>query len=285
MLKPRNLTIAILLVLLLVMPVYAGSLNPPGDKPPDDVDTKMYTLEQIYHKVADGDTTGKHGAQFYEPAAGPGATMHTLDDIYAKIVAGTTTAVNTDVLSGKTFITRTGSDSGEAMVTGTLVPSGDYGLPKTGQTESYQDYDDGWYEKGWVGTRFTPTDAGKTVTDNATGLIWVKDPSTLGGVWGKKGEPLYTWSDAITNCEALEYAGKDDWRLPNIKELMSIVDYGRSGPAIDPVFTSQSYNYWSSTAPAGTADYVWTVNFTYGNVFNINKDDGYCYVRPVRGGQ
>lgn len=91
-----------------------------------------------------------------------------------------------------------------------------------------------------------------TVTDNATGLIWMQDDSGKG----------MNWEEALAFCEANEIAGHIDWRLPNAKELQSIVDYSRSpsttdSAAIDPIFNvtsivdeggSTNYPfYWTST--------------------------------------
>lgn len=85
---------------------------------------------------------------------------------------------------------------------------------------------------------------GDTVTDQATGLTWQQADS---------GKTL-NWQDSLAYCDTLVLAGHDDWRLPNAKELQSIVDYSRSpkttnSAAIDAVFavtTTESY-YWSST--------------------------------------
>lgn len=91
-----------------------------------------------------------------------------------------------------------------------------------------------------------------TVTDNATGLTWMQSDSGSG----------VNWAGALSYCESLDQAGETDWRLPNVKELQSIVDYTRSpgttnSAAIDPIFgTSAITNeagqtdypfYWSST--------------------------------------
>lgn len=91
-----------------------------------------------------------------------------------------------------------------------------------------------------------------TVTDLATGLTWTQSDTGVG----------LDWESALAYCESLSLAGIDDWRLPNIKELHSIVDYGRSpdttnSPAVDPIFdlteiTNEASerdwgNYWSST--------------------------------------
>jgi Protein of unknown function (DUF1566) len=167
-----------------------------------------------------------------------------------------------------------------------LYAGGPYGVPKTGQAISYQHGDDGDYKRGAPASGKCFTDNGNnTITDNGTGLIWVKDSSCIpGGTWGKPGFPLaMNWSSAISSCEALNYAGYTDWRLPNIKELQSIIDYGRNGPAIDPVFISQSSYYWSSTAVSDGNDAAWYVLFGFGVVFSGDKSFTY-YVRPVRGG-
>jgi len=87
-----------------------------------------------------------------------------------------------------------------------------------------------------------------TVTDHATGLTWMQQDS---------GRPM-TWQQALAWAEDLEFAGHDDWRLPDVKELQSIVDYSfapdsvdpaRRRPAIDPLFelTEPESWFWSST--------------------------------------
>jgi hypothetical protein len=89
-----------------------------------------------------------------------------------------------------------------------------------------------------------------TVTDRATGLTWMQGDSGRG----------MNWQSALAYAENLNFAGHDDWRLPDAKELHSIVDYSRSpdttdSPAIDPVFTTTAI-----TNEAGNKDYpfFWT---------------------------
>jgi hypothetical protein len=80
----------------------------------------------------------------------------------------------------------------------------------------------------------------KTVTDHFSALMWQQVDS------GKS----RNWQGAISYCENMELAGHDDWRLPNIKELQSIVDYRRNDPAIDANFFKQQDKqgwFWSST--------------------------------------
>jgi hypothetical protein len=90
-----------------------------------------------------------------------------------------------------------------------------------------------------------------TVSDLATGLMWQQADD------GRSRD----WEEALAYAENLQLAGYDDWRLPNAKELQSIVDYSRSpdktgSPAIDPVFYVTEI-----TDPEGTGGqfpYFWT---------------------------
>jgi hypothetical protein len=95
-----------------------------------------------------------------------------------------------------------------------------------------------------------------TITDNATGLMWMQDDNGAGVLW----------SAALEYAESFEFAGYSDWRLPDVKELQSIVDYARSpgttgSAAIDPLF-----NCTEITNEAGQSDYpfYWT-NTTHAN--------------------
>jgi len=159
------------------------------------------------------------------------------------------------------------------------------GLPKTGQTMSYQFGDDGMYQMGYPlggGQRFIDNGDG-TVVDTVTGLMWIKDPQAAG-----LGMTMY-WYDAINACENLVFAGHDDWRMPNINELMSMVDHSRYDPAWDTMFFVYPPDtwtpFWSSTVCAPWPDGAWCLYpyDGYKTTWGIPWD--MCYVRPVRGGQ
>ena len=121
-----------------------------------------------------------------------------------------------------------------------------------------------------------------TVTDESTGLMWLQ----------QTGGPM-TWSDALAYCESLpitQSAGYSDWRLPNVIELQSLVDYDDdTEPVIDGgVFPdAQAERYWSSTSRASSPANAWVVDFRDGESDTENKSDleDTYYVRAVRGGQ
>ena len=168
-------------------------------------------------------------------------------------------------------------------------------LPKTGQITSYTGYDDGYYQAGNPASPRYVDNRNGTITDNTTGLMWVKDPSLCDVVnpypnaWAlSAGVPKpTTWANAITNCEALDYAGYTDWRLPNIKELSSIIDFSKINPAIDPMFiNSFTLYYWSSTTFANSANEAYVGGFSDGMMnTGIKTNASTFYVRPVRGGR
>jgi hypothetical protein len=126
-----------------------------------------------------------------------------------------------------------------------------------------------------------------TVTDTATGLIWQKCPQGLSSNLCDSGSATPTqFNAAITYCNTLTLVGKS-WRVPNINELKTIVDYTvTNAPTIQSSFfpnTSQSPNYyWSSSSYANGGTDGWYINFNTGS-FNYNAKNGNYYVRCVSG--
>ena len=79
---------------------------------------------------------------------------------------------------------------------------------------------------------------------------------------------------------------QNDWRLPNIRELHSLVDFGRVNPALPalhPFTNFDASDYWSSTTVANVTLVAWFVDFTFGDVGNFNKSI-FSFVTAVRGG-
>ena len=176
---------------------------------------------------------------------------------------------------------------------GTMTHTGatvrDDGFVKAGGPLSYQDNGDG------------------TITDLNTGLMWEKKSADgslhdvfKSFVWSSPvTDTVWDWIDAI-NTEVgngIGFAGFNDWRLPNVRELLSIIDYGRLNPAVDPAFNNNVSTgctvltcsatlgaaYWSSTTVATVDVDAWTVEFAAGHVAALLKSDSH-FVRAVRGG-
>jgi len=291
--------IGIIVGVLLSSAVFVLAGNP--DSPAAPGATNSFTLEDIYNRL----DSGAEGAQstFTEPAAGPGTgTMHTLNDIMGKAPAvdDTNGATAADVASGKTAWGLTSGAWGVITGTGTIATYA-AAVPKTGQTDSYATGDDGDLQKGvaWPNPRFTDNGNG-TVTDNLTGLIWLKNANCFGTKEWQDGATYPALEAANTlksdDCGLKDGSVAGDWRLPNVRELQSLVHYGVYNPAVpnttgtekwtegDPFTNVQSDFYWSSTTNASNTDLAWGVHLNDGRVDDGNKPSTY-YVWPVRGRQ
>ena len=156
---------------------------------------------------------------------------------------------------------------------------------ETGQTIPYALGDDGDLEMGitWPEPRFINNEDG-TVTDNLTGLIWTRNANLYEGT---------DWSQALSNCSDCNVGDYNDWRMPNVKELQSLIDYGEESsalPADHPFDNVQTESdefedgYWSSTTYAHLSDDAWSVYFDTGIVDGDVKSSKH-HVWPVRGGQ
>lgn len=164
-------------------------------------------------------------------------------------------------------------------------------LPKTGQEIEYEAGDDGTHEAGWwrglkiannrerLVLKTIGTD--KIVIDRATGLMWAAD----GNAAGCSGGSQITWVNAVAALGTTAFAGFTDWRLPNIRELSSLINYSIVEPCIsEPPFsyTKDDY-YWSSTTYIDVIINAWVVQFETGNREYVVKS-GSQYARFVRGG-
>jgi hypothetical protein len=181
-------------------------------------------------------------------------------------------------------------------------------VPKTGQTTSYASGDDGDLEMGvaWPSPRFitgTTGTAGVTVvvTDTLTGLVWLQDANCIASEYpsfdtdGTPGDGQVDWQPAMNFVAGMTAAGSysncaagfSDWRLPNVRELYSLVDYGEYDPALPdghPFTGVQTVDgYWSSTSHADETVVAWVVFLLSGRVDRSTKE--YTrFVWPVRGG-
>ena len=124
-----------------------------------------------------------------------------------------------------------------------------------------------------------------TITDNYTKLIWMKCPVGMSGSTCKSGSPaLRAWSVARDYCDDLNFAGKKDWRLPNLKELESIVSTTSFDPSMNQkIFGGTSDIFWTSVAPARYLASKFGVLFSDGSVY-FQSDNSSAATRCVRGG-
>ena len=113
------------------------------------------------------------------------------------------------------------------------------------------------------------------ITDSTMQLMWQDDAVSA----------TTTWQGAIDRCENLSLGTYNDWRLPNINELKTIMDRNKIGPAIVSTFANtSSSNYWSSTTYERDKHSAWYIYFFDGSVSNNAKEYS-LYVRCVRGGE
>ncbi len=174
-----------------------------------------------------------------------------------------------------------------AMVVPLFAFAGTVQLPETGQTSSYGTNDDGALHKGvaWPIPRFTDNSNG-TITDNLTGLIWLKNANCLSGQWTAALKDVGSLANG--QCGLTDGSATGQWRLPNVRELESLVNIGQSNMATwlnTQGFSSvQSGHYWSSSTYAPSTDNTWYVNLSDGHTYWGNKNISY-YVWPVRSGK
>ena len=214
----------------------------------------------------------------------------------------------------QSFVTGHTDAVAAALGGGTLPECGAGAFPASGQTTAYGAGSDGDVQ---AGAALSYTDNGDgTITDNNTGLMWEKKDDS-GGIHDK--DNTYTWTtgtndmdgtistvflDALNdvggggaNC----FAGYCDWRIPNAKELQSIVDYEVFNPSVHPAFhqagtctgcadvtlascsCTQSSSYWSATTSQGFPTFAWGVDFDFGFVVDDGKTN-VGFVRAVRSG-
>lgn len=189
-------------------------------------------------------------------------------------------------------------------------------FPASGQTTAYAANkndgipgpvavpDDGAVEAG--ATLAYADNGNGTITDANTGLTWEKK-SDDGGLhdrdnfyrWSGDGtqETIWDWIEDVNAEGGAGFAGFNDWRIPNAKELESILDYERFNLSVHPAFDAacapgctvttcsctKSNVYWSSSTYRNGTNGAWVVFFTDGAVVASDKTF-FNYVRAVRGG-
>jgi len=223
-----------------------------------------------------------------------GAAAEALDALGVVRASLTPRGGNAIIVNG---LPATGQSTSYAAATlegaGKRVPVPDDSAVRAGRPPAFRDNADG------------------TVTDLRTGLMWEKKCAGCGGLhdlglelpWsGSGGEmTIWDWQANLNTAGGAGFAGYADWRLPNVKELQSIIDYERFNPAVTRTFdgdlcglgctelanpqcscTSMS-TYWSSTTFPGSSSRAIVVAFNLG-LINERPKNELAYVRAVRGG-
>lgn len=162
-------------------------------------------------------------------------------------------------------------------------------VPRTGQTRSYAAGDDGDHQEGrpWPVPRFVDNDDG-TVTDRLTGLVWLGSNKLAGA--GKYEIALQKCNELASGKAGLSDGSKaGDWRLPNVRELLSLVDYSRRDPPLPaghPFVKVDVQSHWTSTPLASrkakNSGHRVGVRDGGSGASSYSGSDG---VWPVRGGQ
>jgi len=211
--------------------------------------------------------------------------------IFSAVVAWDTSIAHGSTFSPEIVVEATNNARiiGSPLVL-TVFNSSTIYLPATGQiaklpigaTEGM----DGWYKTGVTVNhpRFTTVKT-NCITDNLTGLMWVRDLNTV-----NSGIPL-KWQGALTLIananKGSGYCGYIDWHLPTVNELQSLNNYGES--SMTRWLTAQGFmnvlatNYWSSTSYAPDTNLAWYVNVNNGYV-TAGYKYGSTFVWPVRRG-
>jgi len=255
--KLTMITVFFVVGLLFPGTIFAGDLEPVAG--PDNPGSAMYTLEDIYNRLNDNTTATKRTGEFAEPWSLPDSTGFTLDQIYEIAIP--------------TRVEKTGQK--------TCFDANGVSISCIGTRQ------DGDLQKGvdWPSQRFTDNGDG-TVSDNLTDLIWLKNANCFGTV---------NWITAISTCNSMsngscglsDGSSAGDWRLPNIKELLSLIDFANYNPALPsghPFIGVQSHDYWSSSNYIAITSQAWPVDFYDGDMTSHAGKDAINYVWPVRNG-
>ncbi|MCP4412037.1 MAG: DUF1566 domain-containing protein, partial [Gammaproteobacteria bacterium] len=301
--------------------VLSSSFNSPAAPTDAAVNTsKMYTVDDIYNRLDAGtsgtDPTTKSG--FTEPTNSPASSSKDLNDVMSKApsVDDTDGATTAEVANGKKFWSlRSSGDWG--LKTGTVTAGSPAVVPKTGQTKCYDastnveetcaspehDMQDGQesisFGVAHASPRFTNNSDG-TVTDNTTGLIWLTKANCIKTDYpGFDADGKVTWSQAFTFIKGINDSTYDcgdksnsgthqtDWRLPNTKELYSLIDFQYYNPSLsdtagtakwsegNPFSSVVSWDYWSSTTAVAGTGHAWVVDLTYGGVSHPIKTNNH----------
>lgn len=178
----------------------------------------------------------------------------------------------------------------------TALPVDPIDCPGTGQ--------DGEYKRGLAPSYVDNGDG--TISDERTTLMWEKLSND--GTIHDFNDVAYWWAGAFKKIEDLNdtaFAGYSDWRLPNARELATLVNFSAYNPAVDPIFNNNCLPgctladcsctnqapYWSSTTAQSTPQNAWSLDCKSASMVATKQkwpasssSTPSVYVRAVRGG-
>jgi hypothetical protein len=139
-------------------------------------------------------------------------------------------------------------------------------------------------------TATTPTiqfidNADGTITDEATGLMWMQ--CSVGQTWSNGScvgdADQLNWQQALQQAHGFEFASMDGWRLPNVKELASLTERQCVRPSINATLfpNTPSDDYWTSTPALSDPRRAWVVAF-FNSSNSIKQKDLFVFARLVR---
>ncbi len=182
-------------------------------------------------------------------------------------------------------------------------------VPDTGIKECYDDQgnqivcpepgqdfhgQDAQYGKGTMSIVYNQHNGDGYASDTDSGLMWeIKENGDNATDLNNPNDAdnTYSWADLSTfidNLNAISYAGYSDWRLPNVKELETIIDLSvpEPGPVViqDVFINCRQDFYWTNTPDAADSSRAWAIDFSSAGEVTASKTNAY-HVRAVRGGQ
>jgi hypothetical protein len=285
-------------LLLVLLAACGSSDSPPRNSPPEvrihaPIGDSIFKMGETVH-FAGSATDSEDGAL-------PETSLVWTSDVAGRIGTGPT--ISSVLGAGTHYIFLTATDSEGAEGESRVRISVDaavtllHRLPDTHQTTSYTDTfgeDSDYtinpraYTKLDVAGNPLKHDAAEwvMVRDDVTGLVWEvkRDDDTI----HKKGG-TYSWKDAqdefIAQLNNAGFGGYNDWRLPTVIELSTLIHADAYDPAINTAYFphTRSSGYWSSSVPEFSQG-VWVVGFHHGVVYSYQRNN-YFNVRAVRGGQ
>jgi len=139
---------------------------------------------------------------------------------------------------------------------------------------------------GSLSTSFFTANSNGTVTDQVNGLMWAKCADGQSGTnCGTGSATSVSWSQALNIAYDSTLSGYDNWRLPNIKELQTLIDYNSFSPSAYTNFFPGTTNskFWTASPAIFNSNYTWVADFSSGNidVSTANSNNALRIVRSI----